>query len=92
MFHLVPNASKVALVHLIARLKRGHYQLLDTQFTTPHLESLGALEIKREDFLTALRSALGASADVATWSPKLTLSGAEALILARTPASHAIEF
>ncbi|NDA47944.1 MAG: leucyl/phenylalanyl-tRNA--protein transferase [Alphaproteobacteria bacterium] len=83
MFHLAPNASKVALVHLIARLKRGHYQLLDTQFITPHLQSLGAIEIPREDFHTALEAALGVSADVSIWSPKMILSGAEALTLAR---------
>ena len=83
MFHLVPNASKVALVHLVARLNRGHYQLLDTQFTTPHLESLGAKEIAREDFLASLQAALGASADVTIWSRDLRMSGAEALSLAR---------
>ena len=83
MFHLAPNASKVALVHLIARLKHGHYKLLDTQFITPHLQSLGAIEIPREDFHTALEAALGSGADVSIWSPTNTLSGAEALSLAR---------
>jgi leucyl/phenylalanyl-tRNA--protein transferase len=44
MFHRERDASKVALVHLVARLKAGGYQLLDTQFVTDHLKSFGAIE------------------------------------------------
>ena len=47
MFSREPDASKVALVHLVARLKAGGFHLLDAQFTTPHLESLGARSISR---------------------------------------------
>ena len=42
MFHRARDASKVALVHLVARLKAGHYRLLDTQFVTDHLRTFGA--------------------------------------------------
>lgn len=58
MFSTVSNASKVALVHLAARLIAGGYQLLDTQFLTDHLESLGAIEIPRVEFQQRLKSAL----------------------------------
>ncbi len=58
MFSTVSNASKVALVHLAARLIAGGYQLLDTQFLTDHLESLGAIEIPRVEFQERLKSAL----------------------------------
>ncbi len=42
MFHRARDASKIALVHLVARLKAGHYRLLDTQFVTDHLRTFGA--------------------------------------------------
>ncbi|MFC7290777.1 leucyl/phenylalanyl-tRNA--protein transferase [Hirschia litorea] len=58
MFSTVSNASKVALVHLAARLIAGNYQLLDTQFLTDHLESLGAIEIPRAEFQEKLKAAL----------------------------------
>jgi len=45
MFSRVSDASKVALVELVARLRRGGYRLLDTQFLTPHLAQFGAIEI-----------------------------------------------
>src|SRR5512143_2422329 len=48
MFHRARDASKIALVHLVARLNAGGFQLLDTQFLTDHLKSLGAYEIPRE--------------------------------------------
>src|ERR1700685_1621619 len=47
MFHRARDASKVALVHLVARLKAGPYRLLDTQFVTEHLRTFGALEVTR---------------------------------------------
>ena len=50
MFSLVPDASKVALVHLAARLRRGGFALLDTQFVTGHLSQFGACEIPRDDY------------------------------------------
>ena len=63
MFHLARDASKVALVHLVARLRLGGFALLDTQFVTPHLASLGAVEITREQYLRALKRALEQEAD-----------------------------
>nr|WP_282009180.1 leucyl/phenylalanyl-tRNA--protein transferase [Brevundimonas aveniformis] len=57
------DASKVALVHLIARLRIGGYRLLDAQFLTPHLTSLGAIEITRDDYQRRLRSAVELDAD-----------------------------
>lgn len=58
MFSRERDASKVALVHLIAQLKRGHYVLLDTQFLTKHLASFGAVEIPRAAYLAMLEAAL----------------------------------
>ena len=58
MFHRVRAASKVALVHLVERLKQGGFVLLDTQFVSPHLERFGATEIDREEYLRQLADAL----------------------------------
>ena len=58
MFSKSPNASKVALVHLIERLKIGNFTILDTQFITDHLISIGAIEIARSDYLDQLNKAL----------------------------------
>ncbi|WP_323761514.1 leucyl/phenylalanyl-tRNA--protein transferase [Maricaulis sp.] len=63
MFSVRRDASKVALVHLIARLKAGGYTLLDTQFTTAHLESFGALTIPRSAYRERLADALIFEAD-----------------------------
>jgi leucyl/phenylalanyl-tRNA---protein transferase len=58
------DASKVALAHLVARLRIGGFTLLDCQFQTPHLASLGAIEVSRKAYLSALDSALSSlSAD-----------------------------
>ncbi|MGH7152699.1 MAG: leucyl/phenylalanyl-tRNA--protein transferase, partial [Acetobacteraceae bacterium] len=54
--------SKVALVHLIARLRAGGFRLLDTQFVTGHLAQFGAREIPREDYRLQLAAALDAPA------------------------------
>ena len=62
MVSLRPNASKIAMAWLVARLRVGGFRLLDCQFMTPHLESLGAVEIDQADYLTLLDSALGARA------------------------------
>ncbi len=59
MFSQKTNASKVALVHLVGRLKAGGFCLLDTQFITPHLQSLGAVEISRDEYHKRLETALG---------------------------------
>ena len=58
MVSRVRDASKVALAHLVARLSAGGWQLLDCQFITPHLESLGAIEIPQADYLRRLYSVL----------------------------------
>ena len=50
MFSRVRDASKIALVYLIARLKYGGFTLLDTQFVTGHLSRFGAIEVSREEF------------------------------------------
>ncbi len=62
MFSTERDASKVALVHLVALLKRGGFQLLDTQFLTAHLERLGAIEIPRQAYLARLHDALNRQA------------------------------
>ncbi|MGP1396968.1 MAG: leucyl/phenylalanyl-tRNA--protein transferase [Inquilinaceae bacterium] len=58
MFSRERDASKVALVHLVARLRRGGYVLLDTQFTTPHLASFGGIEIPQATYKARLAEAL----------------------------------
>ena len=58
LFSRERDASKVALVHLVARLRRGGYALLDTQFITKHLEQFGAIEIPRDDYRQLLSAAL----------------------------------
>lgn len=58
MFSRARDASKVALVHLVARLRAGGYRLLDTQFTTTHLEQFGTREVPRDDYKRMLADAL----------------------------------
>ncbi len=58
MFSRVRDASKVALVHLVARLVAGGFALLDTQFITDHLARMGAVEIPQADYLEKLEQAL----------------------------------
>ena len=58
MFHLTRDASKVALVHLVVVMNQGGGSLLDVQWLTPHLESMGAVVIGREAYLEQLPSAL----------------------------------
>jgi leucyl/phenylalanyl-tRNA---protein transferase len=58
MFSRANDASKVALVHLVARLRHGGYRLLDTQFLTPHLARFGGIEISRGRYRRLLAEAL----------------------------------
>ncbi len=58
MFSTATDASKVALAYLVDRLRLGGYQLFDTQFITPHLASLGAVEIPRDQYRALLVEAL----------------------------------
>lgn len=74
-----PQASKVALVHLVARLIAGGYRLLDTQFLTRHLSQFGAEEIERAEFQRRLAHALEIEADFGP--PDVQRTGAEALQL-----------
>lgn len=62
MFSRARDASKVALVHLVARLLRGGFVLLDTQFVTEHLKRFGATEVSRSDYHSRLEKALEVSA------------------------------
>jgi leucyl/phenylalanyl-tRNA--protein transferase len=77
MFSTERDASKVALAHLVARLKAGGFVLLDAQFLTDHLASLGAVEISRVDYSQRLARALDAQAEFGRLSPDAR--GAQAL-------------
>ena len=63
MFSTVRDSSKVALVHLVERLRSGGFRLLDTQFVTDHLRRFGAIEIDREEYLQMLAVALSEEAN-----------------------------
>ena len=63
MFHRSRDASKVALVHLVARLRAGGFALLDTQFVTDHLKTFGAIEVSRRQYHKLLEAALVGEAD-----------------------------
>src|ERR1700686_3520942 len=79
MFHRARDASKVALVHLVARLKAGRYRLLDTLFVTEHLRSLGAVEISRRRYRGLLDKAVAGEADFAKLPVDRPISGEKAL-------------
>jgi leucyl/phenylalanyl-tRNA--protein transferase len=69
MFSRQTDASKVALVHLVARLRAGGFHFLDAQFTNDHLRQFGIHEISREQFQQRLQRALGAAADLRLDTP-----------------------
>ena len=69
MFSTERDASKVALVHLVARLRAGGFQLLDTQFLTEHLSTFAAEEISRADYAQRLASAVAGKADFGRIGP-----------------------
>jgi len=79
MFHRARDASKVALVHLVARLIAGGFVLLDTQYVTEHLRSLGAVEISRRRYRTLLDKAIAGDADFQKLAVDRPISGAQAL-------------
>lgn len=79
MFHRARDASKVALVHLVARLLKGGFVLLDTQFVTDHLRSLGAVEVPRRQYHRLLEQALDGEGDFYCWGPGEAISGAVCL-------------
>ncbi|MEQ8655290.1 MAG: leucyl/phenylalanyl-tRNA--protein transferase [Kiloniellales bacterium] len=62
MFSRESDASKVALVHLVLRLNKGGYRLLDTQFETPHLARFGVIEVPRDDYRDMLSEAVAQTA------------------------------
>ena len=79
MFHRSRDASKVALVHLVARLIAGGFSLLDTQYVTEHLRSFGAVEIPRRRYRALLDRAIAAPADFGRLPLDRPLGGAQAL-------------
>lgn len=76
MFSRVRDASKVALVHLVARLQLGGYVLLDTQFVTDHLKQFGAVEIPAREYIVLLEEALKVQATFYGDPPGGELEGA----------------
>ena len=87
MFSRATDASKVALVHLVARLRLGGWRLLDAQFRTPHLDQFGLLEIPQRAYLKRLADALPAIPDQSALTRPL--SGAEAVTYALQPTTQA---
>lgn len=79
MFHTQRDASKVALVHLVARLRVGGFRLLDTQFVTPHLARFGAVAVPRREYRAMLDAATASEADFYRWPVDQPVSGAQAL-------------
>jgi leucyl/phenylalanyl-tRNA--protein transferase len=79
MFHRARDASKVALVHLVARLIAGGFELLDTQYVTEHLRSFGAVEISRRRYCALLDKATKGKADFYKLPVDRPIAGAEAL-------------
>jgi leucyl/phenylalanyl-tRNA--protein transferase len=107
MFSRQRDASKVALVHLVARLIRGGFTLLDTQFLTSHLAQFGAIEIPRAAYLKTLASAIaheaqfywpasGGSSGIGSSAPALGETGFAAVFagatLATTPGSSVLQW
>lgn len=88
MFHRARDASKVALVHLVARLNAGGFALLDTQYVTDHLRTFGAIEVPMLDYHRQLEVALIGEADFAALPVDRPVGGAEALRLMRRAAAE----
>ena len=84
MFSLARDASKVALVHLVARLVKGGYKLLDTQFVTDHLTQFGVVELPRAGYRELLSEALD---DTATFEPDLPQPELDAFLQSVTQTS-----
>ncbi|SEB84493.1 MULTISPECIES: leucyl/phenylalanyl-tRNA--protein transferase [Bradyrhizobium] len=82
MFHTTRDASKVALVHLVARLIAGGFELLDTQYVTEHLKTFGAVEISRRRYRALLDKAIaGAPAEFRKLDATQPVKGADALAI-----------
>ena len=82
MFHVERDASKIALVHLVARLKAAGYRLLDTQFLTDHLKLFGAVEVPQPRYHRMLAAALKDEPGKDAFTPD-AWSGVEALAAVR---------
>ncbi len=87
MFSRERDASKIALVHLVARLKRGGWRLLDTQFLTGHLSQFGAMETPQATYLEMLHAACERRPNVRSMFNPMT--GSEALFYALQPTIQA---
>jgi leucyl/phenylalanyl-tRNA--protein transferase len=83
MFHRARDASKIALVHLVARLRAGGYRLLDTQYVTDHLKTFGAVEVAKRRYHRMLEEAIEGAADFAALTTQRPVSGEEALAIIR---------
>lgn len=83
MFSFERDASKIALVHLIARLIHGGFTLLDTQFVTEHLRQFGTIELDRAEFQSELESALTVHANFDSLRRDVTGEEAAAIIARR---------
>jgi leucyl/phenylalanyl-tRNA---protein transferase len=81
MFHRARDASKVALVHLVARMIAGGFELLDTQYVTEHLRSFGAVEIPRRRYTALLDKAIRGEADFLKLPVDYPISGERALAI-----------
>ena len=77
MFHRARDASKIALVHLVARLKAGGYRLLDTQYVTGHLTTFGAVEVPKRRYHRMLEEALVGEGDFAALPLDRPIAGSE---------------
>ena len=83
MFHRRTDASKVALVHLVARLRAGGFRLLDTQFVTDHLATLGAIATPKQAYHLLLADAVSREANFWALPKGQAVSGTRALELLR---------
>jgi leucyl/phenylalanyl-tRNA--protein transferase len=84
MFSRLRDGSKIALAHLVARLRAGGFTLLDTQFTTPHLESLGARAVPRSYYHDLLSRALTRRGDFYSLAAELAPADVVQLITQRS--------
>jgi leucyl/phenylalanyl-tRNA---protein transferase len=81
MFHHARDASKIALVHLVARLKTGGYRLLDTQFVTEHLRTFGAVEVPKRRYHRLLEDAIVGQGEFGALPLDRPVSGEEAMAI-----------
>jgi leucyl/phenylalanyl-tRNA---protein transferase len=88
MFHRARDASKVALVHLVARLRAGGFRLLDTQFVTDHLRVFGAIEVPRRQYHKLLEAALSGEGDFAALDVQRPVKGALVLAQLSSPGAR----